>query len=153
MRLLTIMSLWLFVMVVAAARGTAQTTCQTIPADTQDALTASPENHTVLFEDADVRVLEVHSAPHTREQVHTHRRPSVMYIDSQGAGTYDTPDGSDHRTHPTDPNFKPRIIAIKPEGPHWTENTGDVPFPRDTCRVQAPRMRAAGLEALRSGAG
>jgi quercetin dioxygenase-like cupin family protein len=115
------------VMLLAGAAG-AQTVCRTIPVDAQDAVVAAPDHHTVLYEDADVRVLEVHSAPHTREEVHTHRRPSVMYVDSQGAGTYDTPDGRDHRSHPTDPNFKPRVIAIKPEGPHWTENTGEVPF-------------------------
>ncbi len=105
------------------------TPCKTLAPDAQDALIASPANHTVLFEDADVRVLDVHSQPHTREAVHTHRLPSVMYIERQGAGTYDTPDGTDHRSHPTDPNFKPRVIPIKAsEGPHWTENTGDVPF-------------------------
>jgi mannose-6-phosphate isomerase-like protein (cupin superfamily) len=112
----------------AEAQVAAPATCKTIPTGAQDALIASPANHTVLFENADVRVLDVHSQPHTREAVHTHVRPSVMYIDRQGAGTYDTPDGSDHRSHPTDPNFKPRIVAIKPEGPHWTENTGEVPF-------------------------
>ena len=102
--------------------------CQTLTPGPDDALIASPANHTVLYENADVRVLDVHSAPHTRETVHTHRLPSVMYILSRGAGTYDTPDGSDHRDRPADPNFKPLVIAIKSEGPHWTENTGDVPY-------------------------
>jgi len=112
----------------AGSAGAQTTACKTLAPDAQDALVASPANHTVLFEDADVRVLDVHSQPHTREAVHTHRLPSVMYIEQQGAGTYDTPDGTDHRSHPTDPNFKPRVIGIKSEGPHWTENTGDVPF-------------------------
>ena len=112
----------------AGSAGAQTTACKTLAPDAQDALVASPANHTVLFEDADVRVLDVHSQPHTREAVHTHRLPSVMYIERQGAGTYDTPDGTDHRSHPTDPNFKPRVIGIKPEGPHWTENTGNVPF-------------------------
>jgi mannose-6-phosphate isomerase-like protein (cupin superfamily) len=111
----------------AAGAQTAPSCTQLVP-DVQDALNASPANHTVLYDDPDVRVLDVHSQPHTREAVHTHRLPGVMYIERQGAGTYDTPDGSDHRSHPTDPEFKPRIIAIKPEGPHWTENTGEVPF-------------------------
>ena len=51
-----------------------------------------------------------------------------MYFEQQGAGDYDTVDGSVHRSHPTDPNFKPEVRAIKPEGPHYTTNTGDVPF-------------------------
>ncbi len=112
----------------AAPQSASTAPCPTIPLDASDAVTASPANHTVLFENADIRVLDVHSQPHTREAVHTHRLPSVMYVDRQGAGTYNTPDGKDNRSHPTDPNFKPRIVAIKPEGPHWTENTGDVPF-------------------------
>ncbi len=117
-----------FGMVLLVGAAGAQEPCRVLMPDAQDALLASPANHTVLFEDADIRVLDVHSQPHTREAVHTHRLPSVMYIERQGAGTYDTPDGSDHRSHPTDPNFKPRIVAIKSEGPHWTENTGEVPF-------------------------
>ena len=102
--------------------------CQTIAPADDDGPVISPANHTVLFEDADIRVLDVHSQPHTREAVHTHARPAVMYVDRQGAGTYRTPDGSRDTSHPTDPNFKPRIFAIKPEGLHWTENTGDVAF-------------------------
>ncbi|ADW70604.1 cupin domain-containing protein [Granulicella tundricola] len=114
----------------SAATSGAQTaaTCRTLAPDAQDALTASPENHTVLYENADVRVLDVHSQPHTREAVHTHSMPSVMYVDRQGAGTYNTPDGSGNKSHPTDPNFKFRIFAIPSEGQHWTENTGEVPF-------------------------
>jgi hypothetical protein len=62
--------------------------CKTIAPDAQDGPIASPENHTVVYEDADVRVLDVHSQPHTREAWHTHARPAVMYVDSQGAGKY-----------------------------------------------------------------
>ena len=102
--------------------------CVTLTQAADDAVTAAPANHTVLFEDADVRVLDVHSAPHTREAVHTHRLPSVMYFEQQGAGDYDTVDGSVHRSHPTDPNFKPLVRFIPPEGPHYATNTGDVPF-------------------------
>jgi mannose-6-phosphate isomerase-like protein (cupin superfamily) len=116
----------------ASLAAAQQPACKYVSPGTDDALIASPANHSVLYEDADVRVLDVHSQPHTREEVHTHRLPSVMYIERQGAGTYDTgtPDqpGTGHRSHPTDPNFTPRVIAIQPEGPHWTENTGDVPF-------------------------
>ena len=102
--------------------------CKVIAPDAMDGPSASPENHTVLYEDADVRVLDVHSAPHTREKMHTHARPAVMYVDSQGAGRYFTPEDMVGRSHPTDPNFKPRILALKPEGLHATENTGEVPF-------------------------
>ena len=109
------------------AAGTA-TACKVIVPDAMDGPIASPENHTVLYEDADVRVLDVHSAPHTKEKMHTHARPAVMYVDSQGAGRYFTPEDMVGRSRPTDPHFKFKIIATKPEGLHATENTGDVPF-------------------------
>jgi hypothetical protein len=112
--------------VAAPAGGTS--VCKVIEPDAMDGPIASPENHTVLYEDRDVRVLDVHSAPHTQEKMHTHARPAVMYIDSQGAGRYFTPEDMVGRSHPTDPNFKFRIFALKPEGLHATENTGEVPF-------------------------
>lgn len=122
--------------------------CRTIAPDAMDGVTASPENHTVLYEDADARVIEVHSQPHTREAVHTHARPAVMYVDSQGAGTYSTPDGSRNTSHPTDPNFRPRLVATKPEeGPHWTENTGEVPFHAVRVEFKHPGCGLAGWKA------
>jgi hypothetical protein len=121
--------LLLVLMVVGVAGAqVAAPVCRVIEPDAMDGAIASPENHTVLYEDRDVRVLEVHSAPHTREKMHTHARPAVMYIDSQGAGRYFTPEDMNARSHPTDPNFKPRIVAGGPEGLHATENTGEVPF-------------------------
>lgn len=127
--------------------------CRTIAPDAMDGVTASPENHAVLYEDADVRVIEVHSQPHTREAVHTHARPAVMYIDRQGAGTYSTPDGSRNTSHPTDPNFKPRIIATKPsEGPHWTENTGEVPYHAIRVEFKHPGCGVGGWTAASPGA-
>lgn len=116
------------VQAVAPAAAGGASGCAVIAPDAMDGAIASPENHTVLYEDADVRVLDVHSAPHTRETMHTHARPAVMYVDSQGAGRYFTPEDMVGRSRPTDPNFKFKIIATKPEGLHATENTGDVPF-------------------------
>jgi len=127
-----------------AANAQDAASCTILTPGADDALVASPANHTVLFESADVRVLDIHSQPHTQEAVHTHRLPSVMYIERQGAGTYDTPDGSDHRSHPTDPNFKPVVRAIKPEGPHWTGNTGDVPFHAIRVEFKHPGCGLAG---------
>lgn len=126
--------------------------CRTVTPDAMDGVIASPENHTVLYEDLDVRVIDVHSRPHTREAVHTHARPAVMYIDSQGAATYSTPDGSRNTSHPTDPKFKPRIIATKAEeGPHWTENTGEVPFHAIRVELKHPGCGLAGWKAASPG--
>jgi hypothetical protein len=46
-----------------------------------DAVVAAPESHRVLFENDDVRVLEVTIAAGHREPEHTHRDPSVMIVD------------------------------------------------------------------------
>jgi mannose-6-phosphate isomerase-like protein (cupin superfamily) len=112
----------------AGFAGAQTTVCKTLAPDAQDAMIASPANHTVLFEDADVRVLDVHSAPHTKETPHTHRLPGVMYFVQQGAGTMNTPEDPAGISHPADSNFKPYVKAVAPQGLHWTENTGDVPF-------------------------
>ena len=134
------------------ASGAVPVTCRVVAPDTMDGVVASPENHTVLYEDADVRVIDVHSRPGTREAVHTHARPAVMYVDSQGAGTYSTPDGSRNTSHPTDPNFKPRIIATKPEeGLHWTENTGEVPFHAIRVELKHPGCGLQGWKAVAAG--
>lgn len=44
-----------------------------------DALLAAPKNHKLLFENDDVRVLEVDVPPGVREPLHAHRYPSVLY--------------------------------------------------------------------------
>jgi hypothetical protein len=46
-----------------------------------DGVLAAPESHKVLFENDDVRVLEVIIPPGEREPEHTHRMPSVMIVD------------------------------------------------------------------------
>ena len=125
--------------------------CQAIVLSDQDALVASPANHTVLYENQDVRVLDVHSKPHTREAPHTHAMPGVMYIERQGAGTMNTPENPAGVGHPTDPNFKPRVIATKPQGVHWTENTGEVPFHAIRVEFKHPGCGLAGWTPAASG--
>jgi len=44
-----------------------------------DALAAAPQNHKLLFENDEVRVLEVTVQPGVREPLHAHRYPSVLY--------------------------------------------------------------------------
>ena len=121
-KLLPVAVLW------SAIAGAQTTACKTLAPDAQDAMSASPANHTVLFEDADVRVLDVHSSPHTKESPHTHRLPGVMYFLQQGAGTMNTPENPTGVSHPADPNFKPYVKFVAPQGLHWTENTGEMPF-------------------------
>jgi quercetin dioxygenase-like cupin family protein len=44
-----------------------------------DALAVAPQHHKVLFENDEVRVLEVTVSPGVREPLHAHRYPSVLY--------------------------------------------------------------------------
>jgi hypothetical protein len=45
-----------------------------------DAVTAAPKNHRVLWEDDQVRVLEVNVEPGEREELHHHQWPSIMIL-------------------------------------------------------------------------
>jgi len=63
----------------AVAIGRAQT-CVPIAPDAQDGAIVAPEFHKVIYEDADVRVVDVLNPPHTEEEMHTHVRPSVFII-------------------------------------------------------------------------
>ena len=45
-----------------------------------DALVAAPQHHKILFENDEVRVLDVTIPPNTREPLHSHRYPSVLYF-------------------------------------------------------------------------
>jgi quercetin dioxygenase-like cupin family protein len=125
--------------------------CKVIAADATDGVVASPEHHRVLYETEDVRVIEVHSAPHTSEPMHSHARPAVMYVDSQGAGRLFTPEDMVGKSHPTDPNFKPRIFATAPEGLHATENTGEVPFHAIRVEFKHPGCSLTGAPVAKLG--
>lgn len=46
-----------------------------------DAVTAAPKHHKVLFENDNLRVLEVTLEPNDEEPVHHHRWPSVFVFD------------------------------------------------------------------------
>lgn len=48
----------------------------------QDAVSAAPKNHRVIFENEDMRVLDVTVQPGERENLHHHRWPSVFVVDA-----------------------------------------------------------------------
>ena len=50
--------------------------------DSLDALVAAPQNHRLLFENDDVRVLDTRIGPGETVPVHTHRWPGVLYVRS-----------------------------------------------------------------------
>src|SRR5579863_5580212 len=75
MQRLLAVSLFLSAVAVSPAQS-----CVPIAPDAQDGAIAAPEFHKVIYEDADVRVVDVVNPPHTEEEMHTHVRPSVFII-------------------------------------------------------------------------
>ncbi len=60
-----------------------------------DAVTAAPKHHKVLFENDQLRVLEVTLAPDDEEPLHHHRWPSVFVFDQVQGPVHDiAPDGT-----------------------------------------------------------
>jgi hypothetical protein len=47
--------------------------------DSLDAVKAAPHNHRVVFENSQIRILEVILDPYEFEPLHTHSHPSVMF--------------------------------------------------------------------------
>jgi hypothetical protein len=108
----------------AHAQDKASSGCWPWP-DSLDGVTADPQNHTVMFEDAFIRVLDVHTPPHTTNSRHDHQWSSIFLQDEP------QPRGRDHMTDsaatapggevPADARF-PLLIVAGPQGPHAFEN-------------------------------
>ena len=95
-----------------------------------DAVAAAPVNHHVLLENDQVRVLDVVVPPHTKEPVHAHCSPSVLYImeasafidhDASGKVLLDTRELEAPLTFPM-------TMWKDPEAPHSVENLSDKPL-------------------------
>ena len=129
----------------------AQTVCRIIEPDANDGVIVAPQNHKVLYENVDVRVLEVTVPPHTTETTHTHARPAVMYLIQPGAMAMHIEGSVNVIRRPYDPNFKPIAIPFKPEGPHALENTGDVPFHAIRVEFKHPGCSLDGSATIDSG--
>ena len=65
-----------------------------------DAVLAAPKHHKVLFENENLRVLEVSRPPNDEEPVHHHRWPSVFVLDQ----------------------IKPPVVDISPDGERLPPN-------------------------------
>lgn len=91
-----------------------------------DALTAAPEHHRLLLENAAVRVLDTRVLPGQTVPLHTHQWPSVLYILSWGQFVRRDEAGSvtlDSRTVPA-LAASPGTLWSPPLGPHTLENVG-----------------------------
>jgi len=72
-----------------------------------EATVAAPENHKVLFENDEVRVLEVTVEPGKSERLHVHRYASVIYLESSPHLIEHLQDGTS------------RDLGVRPNGAFW----------------------------------
>lgn len=106
-------------LVLSLASLSTLTTAQTkIP----DAVTADGSHYTVLYENAEVRVLRIHYGPHEKGNMHDHPRSVTVFL-------------TDGNLRMTLPNGQSRIGLVKAgttvmeeAGPHQPENLSDQPF-------------------------
>jgi hypothetical protein len=113
----------------AGAQDKASSGCWPWP-DSMDGVAADPQNHSVLFQDGNIRFLDVHTPPHTINGKHDHQWLSVFLQDEA------QPLGRDHGTDgsvtsgnaanaggdvPPDAPF-PLVNIAGPQAPHAFEN-------------------------------
>ncbi len=95
--------------------------------DSLDAVTAAPEQHTVLLENDRVRVLDTRVKVGDTVPVHTHRWPSVQCILSLADFVRRDGDGEvlvDSRAMDL-PRTGPLVMWSEPLPPHTLENVGE----------------------------
>jgi hypothetical protein len=115
--------------------------------DTMDATIADPRNHKMLLENDRVRVLQVTVHAHEKEDVHTHRWPSVFVSPLQCKSDGRVWDGAgnvlfDSRAANKAWRYQMAVWRAGPEPPHATENLSD-----EDCtfyRVEIKRLTSAG---------
>ncbi|MFD1257700.1 hypothetical protein ACFQ3S_12905 [Mucilaginibacter terrae] len=104
--------------------------------DGLDAVKAAKDNHKIVYEDGNVRVLQVVCLPGKEEPVHTHKFKSVMWITQPGSLTYYIynyntkhqlvkKDSVSIKTADEKMNFGE---LMEPEGPHAIKNIGATIF-------------------------
>jgi hypothetical protein len=92
------------------------------PAST-DAVVAAPNNHKILLENDRVRVLDVTVRPGAKEPVHSHRWPSILYIDRAAQfRDYDSEGRVLFDSTKVPPIKYPVTRWQEPQAPHAIEN-------------------------------
>ncbi len=102
-----------------------------------DALAAAPQHHKLLFENDEVRVLEVTVPPGVREPLHAHRYPSVLYyLSAAHLREYSPGLPTADRGHKEDGE----VIYLPVGPPHQMENL-ETAKPLRAIRVELKKAR------------
>jgi mannose-6-phosphate isomerase-like protein (cupin superfamily) len=95
---------------------------QSAPRQIPDAVTADGAHYTVLYEDAEVRVLRIHYGPHEKGQMHNDPRSVTVFLT----------DGNLRMTLANGQSMVATVTAgrtvLEEAGPHQPENLSDRPF-------------------------
>jgi mannose-6-phosphate isomerase-like protein (cupin superfamily) len=93
--------------------------------DELDGVAAAPNNHRVIFENDDVRVLETTIAVGEKTPLHTHLAPTVMYVLSGSHFGRRDEDGATMGDTRANPGFVlPKVLFSASTPRHTIENTG-----------------------------
>ena len=109
-----------------------------------DALVAAPGNHSLLFENEAVRVLDTRVAPRETVPLHTHRWPSTLYIMSWSDFVRRDGDGAvvaDSRAGGKLPEGS--AVWSGPLAPHTLENVGTSELRAISVEVKGTAMNAS----------
>lgn len=106
----------------------------------REAVTAAPKNHKVIYETAELRVLEVTVLPGEREASHHHRWPSVMVVDSRPTYTNHDKDGKIFQSVVQGQQSVelPLMVRLPAQAEHAIENTGNKAF--HAIRIEYKRL-------------
>ncbi len=96
----------------------------------QDALSAASKNHRVIFEGEEIRVLEVTVQPGERENLHHHRWPSAMIVDSRPKYVNYDKDGNEIKPAVQAPGnpVMPIMVRLPAQAAHYIHNVDSKPF-------------------------
>jgi quercetin dioxygenase-like cupin family protein len=86
----------------------------------QDPVAESPDIYTVLFEDADIRVMAVNIKPGERDQPHSHSRYMVYILEGGRLRIHLAGGAAYESTLETG-----QTVLLEPVDQHWGENIGE----------------------------
>lgn len=93
----------------------------------REATLAAPGNHKLVYEDTNIRVLEVNVPPGTEEPAHLHPYPSVLVFDSFPKAVDRDATGEPTFASPLAEIRTPVVLTLEPQAAHSIKNLDNVP--------------------------